>query len=672
MKSSRAVILILLFAFALRVYQLDSVRYNFDAGYPHGLGLSILEAVLAGHWGNLPRLSLTSTIGLPNGALASYGWAVVAAFDRSPYFAVFVSAMLNVLVVAQTYAIARRLIHSSLAALVAATLAAGSLWGTWLSRSTAVQGQLEFWATTSAWLLVTALERNRPRRLLAGFAVVAMAIHTYTVALALGAQAFVAALAAGVRNRKLIRAAILGLIVCLLSASLYVLFVTGQSDVLSDILRSGIRNRLATEPGMPETPAGRVDLVGWDHARRMVSGRDFEIFTSQSGSDFIWRKALNDARSTIVDISLVLGMAAVIGLRRFRTVPLLTLLAWFSLPVGLTVGIRLISAGDVAVAPFYLALVSPAGYVLAGLPFALLDSLAPRHPAVRLWSNRLVAALCLATSMVSIAGWQAFATASSAQPLANGIFDVPLRWQTAFGNVWRSQCQEVDNPEIPSYWLVSLLQGSSQLRWAAASWNEFSVAWELPADGGACFTRITPFDVSRAVDSLSEVVPLDLLPVSAPGGSAQTYRSRAISEIEPETESMTTNLGWRLLELKTPAQARPGDTVPIVHIWQIETLPEADYAHWYYAPFVKLIGLDQQTLVDIDRARSVEGYNWRAGDYLISLIQLDIPPAAQPGTYQLQMSLFDPNQKKNAAYFSTEDPATPVVILERALTLTAP
>lgn len=66
------------------------------------------------------------------------------------------------------------------------------------------------------------------------------------------------------------------------------------------------------------------------------------------------------------------------------------------------------------------------------------------------------------------------------------------------------------------------------------------------------------------------------------------------------------------------------------------------------APFVKLLDADGKELLQVDRAPALLGYQWRSGHVLVSSVYLDVPVDLSAGSYTLAMSLFDPNQKKNA------------------------
>src|SRR5262245_24323011 len=126
---------IILIAFALRVNGLDKVWHDVDTGWPHGLAIETLESILDGRYQDPAPHLYNSTIGLPNPLGAVYLWMLVALFDRSAYSAFAIAAMLNVLAVAMTFDLARRLFGRS-PAIVAAVLAASSTWGIWIGRTT--------------------------------------------------------------------------------------------------------------------------------------------------------------------------------------------------------------------------------------------------------------------------------------------------------------------------------------------------------------------------------------------------------------------------------------------------------------------------------------------------------------------------------------------------------
>src|SRR4029453_10750315 len=135
--------LIVLFALAARLYGIGAIRQLEDFARPHGEGIKILESIQAGRLNELPILSLTSGINLPNPPAVAYFWALVAVIDRSPYTALVLVAMLSVLGVALLYDLGRRLFGPTTGA-VAALLMASSPWAIYNLHGTWIQAFLEF------------------------------------------------------------------------------------------------------------------------------------------------------------------------------------------------------------------------------------------------------------------------------------------------------------------------------------------------------------------------------------------------------------------------------------------------------------------------------------------------------------------------------------------------
>jgi hypothetical protein len=53
----------------------------------------------------------------------------------------------------------------------------------------------------------------------------------------------------------------------------------------------------------------------------------------------------------------------------------------------------------------------------------------------------------------------------------------------------------------------------------------------------------------------------------------------------------------------------------------------------------------------------------------LNTTRLRIPSNLPAGEYTLEISLFDPNQMKNAVYFDPVAPATPIVTIQRQLSI---
>ncbi len=54
----------------------------------------------------------------------------------------------------------------------------------------------------------------------------------------------------------------------------------------------------------------------------------------------------------------------------------------------------------------------------------------------------------------------------------------------------------------------------------------------------------------------------------------------------------------------------------------------------------------------------------------MSNVQLQLPAGLAPGAYTIRASVFDPNQKKNAAYFDATQNGKVILELEQKVTIT--
>jgi hypothetical protein len=125
--------------------------------------------------------------------------------------------------------------------------------------------------------------------------------------------------------------------------------------------------------------------------------------------------------------------------------------------------------------------------------------------------------------------------------------------------------------------------------------------------------------------------------------------------------------GWRLLKLDAPDSARAGEQVTVIHEWLVGQPPNEPYWFWYFAPFVKLFAPDERMVLEIDNAPAILGYAWRTGYVQVSAVRFTLPADLLPGNYTLELSLFDPNQKKNAVYFHPSQPQTPIVTIPKTI-----
>lgn len=73
--------LIILFAFAARIYALDTTYVDGDRANPHGMALLMVQQVSQGQFTDLLLFADDASTGIPNGPVANYVWAGVSLFQ---------------------------------------------------------------------------------------------------------------------------------------------------------------------------------------------------------------------------------------------------------------------------------------------------------------------------------------------------------------------------------------------------------------------------------------------------------------------------------------------------------------------------------------------------------------------------------------------------------------
>ncbi len=692
---------IILLGFALRVYRLDAVRHEFDRGYPHGLGIAILESIADRRWSDLPAVSSATSVALPNPPLLSYIWALVAVVDRSPFSATAVSAMLNVLVVAMTYALAGRLFGVRVA-WPAALLAASSPWAIHTARGAWVQGWLELSATCAAWLGLTALKRGAARRLIAGALITATLIQTYLLALGVAAQVVAAIIVAGARLRALLKPAALALVILVASASLFAV-ANAASRSLSGIADgtgvAGFDKYPEMGPSIPNPFGIRIDYTAAVRTAAMTSGRGYDALVANDlGPDFIGaeQRLLWSARALLVEVLLAVGFGMATWRAR-RSVAHRWMAVWLSVPILSAVVFGMLRP-KVDFLEFYFLMTQPAGYALAALPIGALISPAS-HTGRRKIVSAAIIGCALALALAPAPMLMRFAEGTLAQPLIRNLRfgtptvdrlpTLPLRWQPALRAVWQQQCHML-NDAVPQNWLISMNESGHMARagrWAAMG---DSHQWLVSPQGGDCVT-------------LADGLPVyaDAFPVQLGASTAITvYRSRmwpgdslndtgqnarAVSDwrsldghvyaLRAPAPPLVTNLGWSLAGIADQIRILPntppdGSVAEVTYVWRIDRLPDEPHAGWVFDCFAQLIDAAGNE-VALARAPGLPGAVWQPGQLIVMTLRVAMPADAihtngSESGYTLRISLYDPQQRKNAVFFDPAWPDRPILFLEHS------
>lgn len=651
-------LLVLCLAFGLRMHGSETGWIFKDQTYLRGQGLFALDNIANGRWSELPIFTYASSSGLFNPALMVYVWAALAAIDKGQLFATIVNLMIDFLSVPMVYALARATTNRS-SALLAMTLAAVSPWAIGVARGTWQPGQLAVCFALVAWLVIGGMVRERPRWIVAGFAAAAVLMWTYTLAFALVAQAALASLI--LFKRSLTRPVVTGWIIAGLSTlTMFGLaYATGQISGVSRFAN------WATNDSQNLRLTGIVDdpfilalrLNSWfDYVRAWVDA-GVPLWPLGQGFNFAWSVVI----MMLTGIGLLSALVAVIARKRSLTLAV-ALSAWFLLPVA-TFALMRASTGGYLIQQYYLMLSVPAGYLLpAWVLHVLAKRIRPVQPSALLRLPITAAVL----AAFPFAAWTSLGAAQSAraQGYVGTLVYMPLHEAERLSEHWRGSGCELMHAaryENDMPWIASLWRRPDNIR------DEYNSEFTAESSVWA----LTPGQTNCLMLEEAHALPMTAVTpyLFANGKTAYDYRANAAVGTTPD-DAYSSNIGWSLIDLRTPMKASAGMTTTVSHIWRIDSLPGEPYTAWYFAPNVKLVAADGRVVGEY-WGKSILGSMWRAGDEVRSGINMHIPADVAPGDYILKVSLFDPNQKKNAVYFSAQKPGEPIVIIERPIRITA-
>lgn len=643
--------LILLFAFAARIFALDTTYVDGDRANPHGMALLMVHQVSQGQFTDLLLFADDASTGIPNGPVANYVWAGVSLFEKSLLSATAFGLMANVLAVAVVYVLGRRCFDWT-TGIVAATLIAASNWGVYLARGMWHPGQVEVSVVITASLLAMGVQLGKPKYLFWGFVGALLTAGHYFGAMVMPFQAAIATLAAGAWKPPLRRAwlaslgvGVAGLIVFVLAMALTGRFTLDRLGGISLFNREAGVLSEGDLIARDITPFNRDPIA---HFFRLVTNRDYAVtWTSGESIGYALREPLTQVLALVVSAFIIAGLLRMV--LNWRRPANTFLLLWAALPIA---ALLLIAAfkRDFRIPVYYLLLTVPTMYIAGGYGVSwLLGKFTARR--------QVTVALAGCAALMVVPAWNFAAAAETvySQKLIDAGF-IPLKWAQQLGRQWQRECSTLNGSNY--WWDLSLYQSPAQWRPNGTRDNDTSSIWSFRPEGGTCaLTRRAEPQVNSALLTL----PLD------DGSVIRT--DRALPYAMPSEVTTTVNLGWSLLEYSAPAQAKAGEVVPVRHVWRVDALPNEPYLNWYFVPFIKLIAPDGRVVLDINSAVALPGRDWRAGDLQASEVKLQLPNDLPAGEYTIQSSLFDPNQKKNAVYFDTAQPGTPILTLERKITI---
>lgn len=597
-------------AAALRLTQIGLAEHNVDQAYPIGQALRTLER---GEW---PLLGQATSVLFANPPLAGYLYLPLLAISRSALGVAIVVAAINSLGVGLA-ADALRRAFGLRTAVIGGVLLAVNPWLIEYSRSTWVQGVLPFYACALAWLLwplLTGETRHAGRRWIAACVVFALAAGSYLLAYALALPVLVLMIAYRRRMTRVPRRTLwIGLAVVVIPALIYVGAVLVAPDAAAR----------ARSFGGGEV---RVTWEAWDHAARLVTGRDYPLARGQEAP-------AGDAalRQTLTDAAHLIGLLAIIAGAGYSPRQPLLLIGWL-------VPIAVMTVTPQVVHPFYQLIGIPYGAGLAAYGIhRIIGWTERRHIAVIGYAVLGIGGLAFG-GLMAINSIR-FAQATAITPGIHGLGALPLEDGLRVGDAVRSAGHSsglavyADADE----WTISSLAGRS----FGAFWRQIDPARTviLPADGGV-YVRMDdappPFfglpPPARIALADGRVVLVQAAPPGHP--LPNTVIPMASTGAVNDRPSLDL-IGYAILD-------EAGATVTLVTAWQVIGVDGG----WGFAPFAHIFDAAGSRVAIVDGA-VVPGYVWRVGDRHLHRMTFTQPV---DGYAQIGIGQYDANAAVNVLF----------------------
>lgn len=605
---------ILALAAFLRFYHLEWAEYKLDEA-----NLSRLALDLARH-GQVPWWGIGSSVGIPNGALSAWLLAIPYAVSSNPVVATGFVAALNVLAVAMTWALARRLAGPN-AAWVAALLLAAAPWAVLNSRKLWAQDLLPPFVIAYGWTAHLAFVEKKPTWLIGHVLALWACIQLHYSALAL------AILSAGCVlvfwwRRWPWKVLLISLALGLLLAAPLVYFDTPDFPHARLIVQSVLSRPAA------------VDASALQMAWLMLTGHDLHSLAGPHEFG-----AFLSSTWPVTPLFTVSGalMAAAIGWAAWQTVrhwPKVQARSAGLMALAATFPIALFVRHTTPVYPHYFIILYPWPFVLAGM---LLAWLIRQRPAWRMawWGGGLIAVIAAAQVYGSLSILHFVAGRNTPGGYGTPV-GLTLRAVRAAEQLARdaggsivvyADGDDTRGDETAAVWDVLVdpafaprvvNRQQARLRPAAPAAYVFAPGPFAP-EGAGRFTYV-PLRLNENGYRLT----------TSPGGSAAG--AGGLAPLGPDRWAN----GIQLLSARAVGDWRLGDVARWELVWRVHSLPPpgADY-HW----FNHLVNAEGRRVGQQDGV-GFPASRWRVGDTLTTWFDLPLAPDARPGLYTMRVGMY--------------------------------
>lgn len=618
-----ALLLILMFGFAIRMAGLLAVRHNYDHSFP------IAQAVLLLDRWEWPLEGQRTTVGLPASPLTSWALAPAVGLFRHPWAIHGVAAMLDVLALALLARLLRARFEGTIVTSVV-LLAAASPWRLYFARGTWLPAWFPVVVTgwlALLWPCLTNGRRLSDRRALIGWALAAISVQIHPVGGLLLIPWALTLWLCGC-SRRAWGFGLLSFVLWLLPT---LPGLWGQ--------RGGILSLRGPEGLWPDTP------VAFAHALRMISGRHFAEVWAAPVPEFLVFGA--NAGATALELLIALGAfralaAAIVWRRPERLLPLL----WWGVPA---LGFSLRWPYPIHV--HYLVPALPSGSLL------LAEGL---QQWIR-WTRWRGAPVALGVGIAWL--WAALVVQADRhalqRPWTGNIEELPMRdsvrlAQELWGWLAQDPNAQVILPagcaETIPLWLVGLAGRALSIRCGfhaerlAFAHHRHAVVHVLAGPAG------TP----------PLLAPLGYPPswsLQLTDGSWLALYVVRPGEARPSVAlDLPTDVGWRLLGYTLQERE---EALEVITLWSVERLPwDPMQWSWHMQPFHHLLN-QQGHQLENPSGFGVPGFLWREGDIYVDRTSVRLPPLEG---LRLEIGLFDPNRGVRAHFLRPEGQADTLTV----------
>lgn len=650
---------ILLLAIGLRVHGVEAAWINVDQTHMHGQGIVLLDNVIHGHWSALPVFTYNSSSGLFNPGLMEYVWAMVVAIDPSLEFGILINLMVNTAAVAILYALSRSIFGRSIAAFTALQMAINP-WTIGIARGMWQPAQLEFSFVLVTWLIIEGMLRSRPRLVFIGF--IAAAAIGWTYILAIGTMALAGLTAVILFRRALALPIMLGAAACIASVVL-MLGLANAEGKLSHLSLAGI-SEANPQPAIARLGEAFFGASRGTPVRELLHvSSDFEFIQTWAAPGAILpsiAKILSDIGGAILAALAAYGLVSAIRAHAPAGVQhriWVLVWVWLGTPV-LFFGLMKLLVPGFQVQTYYLLMTAPMGYLVVALGL---------YSIARNWNARLVSVFTACALIVAVpySIWNLNSAIDKAreEKYAGSLNLIDLQTANGLGRRWRSVGCEVMHRSQDindTSWYASLWRRASPIREGTFHISEQALVWEVNSGQKNCLM------LDQIIPGLAEAFQ----PFTLPNGFSAKMYTLTPEATSNQVSELSVNIGWDLQTLETPKQVTANEPITVTHVWRIKTLPIEPFADWYFVPNIKLVANDAGgSVLGEYWGTATEGRAWAIGDEIHSRIVIGPRPDLAGKDYRLRITLFDPNQKKNAVYFSSNAPTTPILELNRDVSI---